>query len=393
MSDIQNLFKFNEITGKLEYKYKDDILKDFQDEFQRIFPNINTNEATPQGQLITILTELSLTFITQLEDLANSFFFGGNGYFQDLWAWALFRLTRNRGIPASALITITGVPSTQIPDTFTITDQKQDFRISKAVTIPDDGVIKVLFYCTEVSDKIPAPNTINKIVTIINGVDSVNNEDLSTPAIPVESDEKLFQRAVYFGSTSRSANFKSILANVSEVIGVVRVEGAENFGSEPLTIKQVELPPHSIYIIVDGGKNEDIANAIFKSRATGCDMKGDVEVVISEKDIDYTFRFGRPKQVELKAEIRVITSSQVPSNFEDIIKQNVLQFINNARIGSIITQPSLAKHLFNNLVGFDIKDVKIGLKSGAVGYEPIILKLDEVALISGIDIDVRKENA
>ncbi len=393
MSEATNLFKFNETTGKLEYKYKDDILKDFQDTFQSIFPNINVDEATPQGQLITVLTQLSLAFISQLEDLANSFFMGGNGYFQDLWAWNLFRLTRNKGTPSSSLITITGVPNTQIPSTFKITDGNEDFIISHEVTIPEEGVIKVLFYCTKISEKIPAPNTINRIVTVVNGVDTVNNEDLTTPAISVESDQNLFQRAVYFGSTSLSANFRSILANVSQVEGIIKVEGAENFGSTPLEIKGVELPPHSIYIIAEGGTNKDIANAIFKSRATGCDMVGDVEVVISEKDIDYTFKFGRPKPKEIRAEIIVIESSSIPNNFEAVIKQNTMQFINNARIGSILTQPSLAKHLFNNLAGFDIKDVKIGLKSGSLGYAPIVLNLDENAIISSVDINVRKENA
>ncbi|HEH6263707.1 TPA: baseplate J/gp47 family protein, partial [Campylobacter jejuni] len=275
LDNNSNLWSFNQETNQLEFAYKDDILSEYQALFKNIFPDINTDPSTPQGQIITSLTQTDLATISYLENLANAFFLGGNGYFLDLWAWNLFRVTRKQGIPSSALITIQGVAGTEIPEDFLISDNQYNYKISQSVIIPNTGTIDVLFYCTEINEFIANPNTITQIVTIVNGVERVNNTNMATPAILKETDGELFQRCVYFGSTARNASFRSILANVAEVIGVNRIAGAENVTNNPLEVSGVTLTPHSICLVVDGGENEDIANAMFNSRATGCDMVGD----------------------------------------------------------------------------------------------------------------------
>lgn len=391
LDNNSNLWSFNQETNQLEFAYKDDILSEYQALFKNVFPDINTDPSTPQGQIITSLTQTDLATISYLENLANAFFLGGNGYFLDLWAWNLFRVTRKQGIPSSALITIQGVAGTEIPEDFLISDNQYNYKISKSVIIPNTGTIDVLFYCTEINEFIANPNTITQIVTIVNGVERVNNTNMATPAILKETDGELFQRCVYFGSTARNASFRSILANVAEVSGVNRIAGAENVTNGPLEVSGVTLTPHSICLVVDGGENENIANAMFNSRATGCDMVGDTEVTILLDNQKYTYKFYRPTAVPLKAQVKVsATGAIIPSNYESEVKNVLSNFINNLDINQNITQPLLANNLIKNTTDLNILDVKFGLKSGDVGYTNIQLKLNEIASIRVDDITVIK---
>lgn len=391
LDNNSNLWSFNQETNQLEFAYKDDILSEYQALFKNVFPDINTDPSTPQGQIITSLTQTDLATISYLENLANAFFLGGNGYFLDLWAWNLFRVTRKQGIPSSALITIQGVAGTEIPEDFLISDNQYNYKISKSVIIPNTGTIDVLFYCTEINEFIANPNTITQIVTIVNGVERVNNTNMATPAILKETDGELFQRCVYFGSTARNASFRSILANVAEVSGVNRIAGAENVTNGPLEVSGVTLTPHSICLVVDGGENENIANAMFNSRATGCDMVGDTEVTILLDNQKYTYKFYRPTAVPLKAQVKVsATGAIIPSNYESEVKNVLSNFINNLDINKNITQPLLANNLIKNTTDLNILDVKFGLKSGDVGYTNIQLKLNEIASIRVDDITVIK---
>lgn len=384
-----NLWSLND-TGTLEFSYKDEILAQYQNLFKTIFGDINIDESTPQGQIITSLTQVDLATISYLENLANAFFFGGSGEFLDKWAWNLYRVVRKNGTPASVIITITGRPDTEIPADFTISDGSQNYIIESPTQIPESGEIKAKFINLEINDKSSSPNTITQIVTNISGVERVTNEAPSTMAIMRETDAQLFNRCLYFGSTATNASFRSILANVAQVQGVSRIAGAENVLDTPQIIQGVQLTPHSICIVVDGGENEAIAKAIQQSKATGCDMVGTTEQILYIDKQKYFYRFYRPTQVALQAQITVSkTGALIPANFETLVKNSLADFINSLDIAKTITQPLLSNALIK-AVGNDlnIDDLQFSVKNQNLGYSPIVLKLNEVAFISLSDIKV-----
>lgn len=389
IQDKSNLWSLSD-TGNLQFSYKDDILAEYQNLFKTIFGDINIDESTPQGQIITSLTQVDLATISYLENLANAFFFGGSGEFLDKWAWNLYRITRKQGTPSSVVITITGRPETEIPADFIISDGSQNYKIESPTQIPEGGEIKANFINLEINDKTSNANTITQIVTNVSGVERVNNEAPSTMAIMRETDAQLFNRCLYFGSTATNASFRSILANVAQVQGVSRIAGAENVLDTAQTINGVELTPHSICIVVDGGENEAIAKAIQDSKATGCDMVGTTEQVLYIDKQKYTYKFYRPTQVALQAQVTVSkTGALIPANFETTIKNTLADFINSLDIAKTITQPLLSNALIKAVGdGLNIDDLQFSLKDEALGYALIALKLNEVAFISLDDIEV-----
>ena len=387
-----NLWSLND-SGELEFSYKDDILAEYQSLFKTIFGDINTDASTPQGQIITSLTQIDLATISYLENLANAFFFGGSGDFLDKWAWNLYRVVRKNGTPASVIITITGEPSTDIPADFTISDGSENYIIEAPTRIGENGEILAKFNNVNINDFVAKANTITQIVTNVDGVERVNNDSNAIPAILRETDAELFNRCLYFGSTATNASFRSILAYIDQVKGVNRLAGAENVLNTAQTINGVELTPHSICIVVDGGENEAIAKAIQQSKATGCDMVGTTEQILYIDKQKYIYRFYRPTQVALQAQVTVseANTAYIRSDFEKITKDALANFINHLDIAKTITQPLLSNALIK-IVGsdFNIDDLQFSKKGESLAYSPINLKLNEVAIISLDDIEVIK---
>ena len=387
-----NLWSLND-SGELEFSYKDDILAEYQSLFKTIFGDINTDPSTPQGQIITSLTQIDLATISYLENLANAFFFGGSGDFLDKWAWNLYRVTRKQGTPSSVLIKITGRPTTDIPNDFTISDGSENYVIEAPTRIGENGEVIAKFNNIAINDFVAKANTITQIVTNIDGVERVNNENNATQAIFKETDAELFNRCLYFGSTATNSSFRSILANVAQVKGVNRIAGAENVANQNKIINGVELTPHSICIVVDGGEAQEIAEAIQKSRATGCDMVGDIEIPLYIDKQKYIYRFYRPKMVAIKVKVTVSQANigLIRADFEKITKEALANFINNLDIAKTITQPLLSNALIK-IVGsdFNIDDLQFSKKSESLAYSPINLKLNEIATISLDDIEVIK---
>lgn len=388
-----NLWTYDNVTGQISFSYKDDIEKEYQSLFSNIFPSINTDPSTPQGQIITALTQKDMAVISYLENLANAFFFGGNGYFLDLWAWNLYRVARKEGIPSSVIITIQGIAGTRIPEGFTVTDGEHKYKITGATTIAKNGTVDVLFNAETIDDFIANPNTITKTITTIQGVERVTNNARATKAVMRETDGELFQRCVFFGSTAKNASFRSIMANIAQLQGVSRVAGAENYGNTNKTIGGIELPPHSICLVIDGGDDKKIAQTIYESRATGCDMVGTTEVELLSYGQKYTYKFYRPSVVQLKASVRVsaLKDQLIPSNFYDNTRQKLSEYISTLDINSTITQPALAKYLVSTLTDLNVNDVQFGLKDGNLSYASIQLKLNEIATMAIDDIDVIQE--
>ena len=387
-----NLWSLND-SGELEFSYKDDILSEYQSLFKTIFGDINTDPSTPQGQIITSLTQIDLATISYLENLANAFFFGGSGDFLDKWAWNLYRVTRKQGTPSSVLIKITGRPNTDIPNDFTISDGSENYIIEAPTRIGENGEVIAKFNNIAINDFVAKANTITQIVTNIDGVERVNNENNATQAIFRETDAELFNRCLYFGSTATNSSFRSILANVAQVKGVNRIAGAENVANQNKIINGVELTPHSICIVVDGGEAQEIAEAIQRSRATGCDMVGDIEIPLYIDKQKYIYRFYRPKMVAIKVKVTVsqANSGLIRADFEKITKEALANFINNLDIAKTITQPLLSNALIKTIGGdFNINDLQFSKKSESLAYSPINLKLNEIAIISLDDIEVIK---
>lgn len=383
-----NLWKFDRETQTIKFPYADELLSEYQALFKSVFPNLNTDPSTPQGQLITSLTQTDLNTIAFLQNMINAFFFGGTGFSLDIWAWNLFRITRKEGIKSQVVVEISGVPRTSVPEGFQVSDGEHKFTIQNAVTIGVDGKVSTLFIADELDDFQAAPKAISEIVNVVLGVERVSNPNQATAPIAKETDSELFARCVDFGSIATNASFRSILANVAAVSGVTKLNGVENYTSAEKEMQGLTLPSHSFTLVVKGGEKDDIANAIFQSRATGAGMNGDISVSVQLGNELYTYKFSRPTLVNLAVSVKIANKNLTDANYAEFTKNAVISYLNGLDIGALITQPNLANSVKNQIKGYEITDIKFGKKGETLGYDILQLNGDEEAFIASDDISV-----
>lgn len=388
-----NLWTFNDDKSGLQFSQTSDIESAYQDLFSRIFPDISLDPSTPVGQIITYLTEQDTATIQGIQDFVNYFFLGGNGQMLDLWAYNQYRITRKSAVKGKVLIDIIGVPETIIPSGFIVSNGELQFETYAEYTIGDSGSIQIQFQQVEASEKIALQNTITQIVTKIDGVDSVNNPNSSTSGTLRESDTQFYKRALEYGSIYKNSSFASILANIANVSGVEKISGYENPTKDEFLYKGITMTPHSICVCVLGGSDLDIATEFSYSKPPGCAMVGDIEVPVEVDGKEIKYYFYRPTIKALKFEVSCVIYTNSPSSYQTIIKEAIKEYINNLNIGVDITQPSISKVCEGVANGFVIDSVKIGLKSGAVGWDTIELKLNEMASVSDDDISVTSKGS
>lgn len=383
-----NLWSFDRETQTIKFPYADDLLSEYQTLFKSVFPSLNVEPSTPQGQLITSLVQTDLNTIAFLQNMINAFFFGGTGFSLDIWAWNLFRITRKEGINSQVVCEISGVARTQVPEGFQISDGEHKFTIQNSVQIGLDGKVSALFIADELDDYQAPAGALNQIVNVVLGVERVTNPNQASAPIAKESDSELFARCVDFGSIATNSSFRSILANVAAVSGVTKINGVENYTDAEQVMQGLTLPAHSFSLVVKGGEKADIANAIYSSRAVGVGMNGDVSAEIVLGNEAYVFRFYRPTLVDLGVSVTISTKNLTDANYEEFTRNAVISYLNGLDIGAMITQPNLANSVKSQIKGFEIVDIKFGKKGAALGYDLLQLNGNEEANIAAADIVV-----
>lgn len=388
MFENSNLWKMKQDNSGLEYAQTSEIKQDYQELFKKIFPDLNTEPHTPAGQIITYLTETDTATINAIQDLANIFFTGGSGKFLDIWAHTMYRVKRKGAEKGSVLVDIIGVENTTIPKGFTISDGKLQFETQEEATIPRGGKLQITFLQKEVSTEIATRETLTQIITNISGVDRVSNPNSSIAGVLEESDSALYKRCLEYGSLFKNSSFESILANVANINGVKKIGGYENYTAKQVTYKGVEIPAHSIAVVVMGGDDNEIAKQLSYSKPPGCGMVGSVRVpiVINEKEIIYSFY--RPTNKNLAIQVSIKTNINTPSSYEQLIKDAIFNYVDLLSIGAVITQPDIAKECANIAINFEVADVKIAFKGQGAGYSQLELKLTEMAVIDYLDISI-----
>lgn len=115
------------------------------------------------------------------------------------------------------------------------------------------------------------------IAETYSGWNSVTNAGDATPGEDLETIEELRLRREDELAASGSATLAGVVADVSQVTGVLDVNGYENTSAASVTISAVDVAPHGILIRVwddSGAADNDIAQAIHDSRPAGIKSYG-----------------------------------------------------------------------------------------------------------------------
>ncbi len=227
---------------------------------------------------------------------------------------------------------------------FTISDGGgTNFILANTVNLTA-GTHTLSFRAEEIGAITTSPNTITNLVDVVLGVVSVNNP---TGAQEIRTNEEtspqLRLRRARSQANSGANSIDSIFGNILNISGVTDAKVYENNNS---TTDINGVPSNSIWAIVQGGSDEDIANTIEAKRSGGCGMKGDVVFdIINSQGTIIPIKFDRPLTENLYIKFSIKKTNQSSSfnidGIKDYIVNNLDFSIGDSAETSLITSLAL----------------------------------------------------
>lgn len=290
-------------------------------------PDINTAPETPQGQIIDAETLAITQKDAELAFLANMFNpKTARGIWQDALAEIYF-IKRKKAVNSRCYCVLTGLNDTVIEKGSKIQSSADStyWDLLEDVTINDNSSVTALFECESEGAVIASPNTLNKIITTVAGWDTVNNSQAATVGSLEESQQAFEKRrydSVALNSVGTTASVFSRVNQIDDVVGCYVVDNKTNVNK---IIDDYLLKPHSIYVAVIGGSNQDIAEAIYRSLSAGCDYNGNTQITVVDPHTHakekVTFMRPTPQNVYIKVNV---FDKDLPDDYENLIKNAVI---------------------------------------------------------------------
>jgi uncharacterized phage protein gp47/JayE len=364
--------------------------------------NFNIDPETAQGQIIG---ELALAF-TQSDNSIIDMFNGTDIYstigIQIDYLASNLGLYRKAAVNSEAICTLTGVVGTVIPAGALAEDiNGNKYSLSSDVTIPVGNSITGIFICQTAGSIVIQANTINKIVDVIQGWETINNADVGITGYAQETDPELRKRyidSVAINSVSQLSSIKSCLAFVQDV---KQVEVVQNDEDTEQVIKGLTLPAHSITTVVLGGNDTDIVECIGKKKPVGIKTHGDISGIYTDAAYYTTLpvKFYRAIEVETLIEMSIKTDLNFPSDGLDQLKNNIVAYFNGTftvtpgynldgmKIGKDVIYSRLLTPI-NQVVGHEVTLLTIGRLGGTLAVSDININLNEIAIIDSSNINI-----
>lgn len=340
-----------------------------QGRFREAFgPDLNLDPSTPQGQLMTTLTacitakNAGLLYLAQMFDPDTA-----EGVFQDALGRIYF-LNRLGAAPSVAQCLCTGLPGTVIPgtDTSTAPALVQDksgvqWRCTRGGVIPAGGSITLPFASLD-TGPIPCPaGSINTIVSVIPGWDTVTNPDAGVAGRDVEGRAAFEARRRQSVALNGLGPVAAIYSRVAAVEGVLDARVEQNVTDAPIMIGAVQLKPHSVYVTVIGGADADVAEAIARSKSAGSDMNGNTSytVVDTVSGAQQMITFERPEFLRLGVRVTLAETDTTPADIADRIKAAIVANFTGAdgSVGVGIGDTLYASRFYCVVLGVGVTDL------------------------------------
>lgn len=246
-------------------------------------PDLNTEPETPAGQLIDGQAALVIQKDNEMMQLANMFNPAtATGRFQDALAKIYF-ITRH--IAQSTLVTCTcrGLTGTRIPLGAIVENADgQRLEATQSATIGDDGTASIVFTCVNTGPIVIGAESVNKIITVIPGWDSVENESAGILGRDIESQQEFEERRINSVAKNSHGLAESVGGSVSNLDNVVACRIEQNRTDDPIETMGITIPPHSVYLSVYGGDSQDIGMTIHNKLDAGCGTAGNTSVQIED---------------------------------------------------------------------------------------------------------------
>jgi uncharacterized phage protein gp47/JayE len=344
-------------------------------EFRAVFgQDLDTDPSTPQGVLITRVTEERDAIARNNAEVANQINPDiSGGVFLD----ALWRLTGGkRNEEVRSIITgvvLGGVPGTFIPaGSLALSTSGFRFELVSPRILDSLGGATGDFRALDSGSIGVPPHGLDSVASSVLGWETVDNPTSAIPGRVQEGDAASRRRrrqTLALQTTSVNEAIVSRLYNLPEVRSLYYLE---NYADTDQVVDGISMRKHSIWVCVEGGIDEDIAQVLFETKTVGGGYNGAVEVTVYDPSNGkpYLIKFDRPEEVQLLIRI---TIKETSLDADRLIPELVMNYVDGDLEGDI-----------SFVVGSDVSPFEV---SGAINQqEPSLsVRLVEFSLVgSGV---------
>lgn len=317
---------------------RQELVEDHSNDLRDIYgQDINLDQNTPDGQFVNILSQAGADVRDLAKFIYNSFSVTtASGKALDRLV-ALNGIERKGGtytiVPITILVdrtvTLQGLDN-QANDLdgsgYTIQDNVGNQFILTTTTTLTQGVHVLLFRAKEIGKVNTIIDTIQTQVEIVLGVVSVSNLSAPTQVGTVgETNLELRARQQRSFALPALGSLDSIEGSLLALDGVTEAVVYENDTS---VTNSDGIPSHSLWVIVDGGSDNDIANILSKKKTVGSGWKGQ-QVINLERSNSRLIevKFDRPvaKDLYLRFDLKAINGALIDlESLKDYIIDNLV---------------------------------------------------------------------
>lgn len=232
------------------------------------------------------------------------------------------------------------------------------------------SVTTIANFFTQEFGKITLPyKIVTKLVNNITGFNAVTNLLEPTYGRLQEKDIELRQSYIAKSALRSNTMIDSIVAELLN--NVADVESASGYENCDDVVDARGLPPHSVEIIVEGGDNNEIAEAILRRKAGGIQTHGSITVNVPGKYGDsIPIHFNRPEY--LYTWLKVILhgdSGKLPTNYAALTTASLIEDGAQMVAGTSLLTQLLNDGIYGVVAGITYVEIKTA-HSTEKGYVP-----------------------
>jgi len=236
-----------------------------------------------------------------------------------------------------------------------------DFTITTPINVVK-ALGSVVVTGTEVGPVVEPINVINQIATPSLSWDYVWNPFAANTGSFRETDEEL---RIRFRNTKFQRGTNVIEALYTALYDLDGVQEVLIIDNDTDTVDDYGNPGHSFLVLVDGGLNSSIAQAIWRNRPVGIQSNGDVSVnILDSYGFLRTVNFSRPEYTPIYMDIELEEFPDFPVDGQEQIRNNLVEYINKFGIGESIIYTRLFTPI-NAVPGHQVNVLNVGTDEGS----------------------------
>lgn len=234
----------------------------------------------------------------------------------------------NKRAATSTLVTVTlgGTPAIIIPSGSRARSDSGDlFETTEDLQLDVLGALSASMSAVETGPLEVLTGELTQIVDVIPGWETVINPSDGAVGTVVETDAEYRQRYFTELFTNAVSVLEAIVSQVSEQDNVIEVIGVENDTGSPIVIQNITVDAHSVAIVVEGGIDEDIKDAIRLKKTGGTVTTGTTTVLDPPNQ---PINFFRVDFIDAEITITTTPGTNFPNNGITLLKQRTFDYIN-----------------------------------------------------------------